>query len=311
MSIKYKNDRGEWVSIWSAHVMNQDRQWDDIASISPTKEVDGNTKISSSVHDGYLHADEIKEFQFVYFRNDRLKHPDHPMLQTNESIPYEIDASSNNQMASLDPKGIIFRYERFGNISGKILYEGHIYAVTHDGEWIDVGISASTKISNDQVYYFPYNDKKRIWISARVKKLNIEAITNYGYDGYRFYQYGWNRMFTTKDFLMPANDGSTALQSMMQPDKKDRMIHPVSKRSKSYYPVALIGVARNLKRNDSMYGSTGRMYHHIEKVLVDDIEKPFNVHVFRTHTPYDQYHIFKEVPYNGRMILSAYDTITY
>ena len=89
------------------------------------------------------------------------------------------------------------------------------------------------------------------------------------------------------------------------------MIHPVSKRSKSYYPVALIGVARNLKRNDSMYGSTGRMYHHIEKVLVDDIEKPFNVHVFRTHTPYDQYHIFKEVPYNGRMILSAYDTITY
>lgn len=311
MNVKYKNSKGEWVPVWSVHIMNYERYWEDVESVAPTKREGASSKIIPSIQDNYLRDVEIKEFQFVYFRNDWIKHPERPKLTTNVSIPYAIDIAGNHQRASLNEKGIIFRYERFGNITGKILYEGHLYAVTVDDEWIDVGLSNYTKTAHDQVFYFPYNEKKRIWISAKIKNLDIHPIITHGYEGFRFYQYGWNRVFTTTDFLMPENPGNQALQAVRLTPEKDRMMQPVSKRSKTFYPVALIGVARDLKEDKSMYGSTGRLFHNIEKVFVGKIQTPFNIQLFHTSTPYAQYRIPKETLYEGKMILSAYDTITY
>ena len=311
MNIKYKNSKGEWIPVWSAHVMNRERYWEDVGGVAPTKRQDASSKIIPSIQNNYLQDEEIKEFQFVYFRNDWIKHPERPNVTTNESIPYVIDIAGNHQHASLSEKGIIFRYERFGDITGKILYEGHLYAVTLDDEWIDVGLSNYTKTAHDQVFYFPYNEKKRVWISAKIRNLDIQLIMTHGYEGFRFYQYGWNRVFTTTDFIMPENPGNQALQAVRVTPEKDRMMQPVSKRSKTFYPVALIGVARDLKEDKSMYGSTGRLFHTIEKVFVGKIQTPFNIQLFHTSTPYAQYRIPKETLYEGKMILSGYDTITY
>ena len=311
MNIKYKNSKGEWVPVWSVHVMNHERYWEDVESVAPTKKQGASSKIIPSIQNNYLRDEEIKEFQFVYFRNDWIKHPERPNLTTNDSIPHIIDIAGNHQRASLDEKGIIFRYERFGDITGKILYEGHLYAVTLDDEWIDVGLSNYTKTAHDQVFYFPYNEKKRVWISAKIKKLDIQSVMTHGYEGFRFYQYGWNRVFTTTDFLMPENPGIRALQEVRSIPESDRILQPVPKRSKIFYPVALIGVARDLKEDNSMYGSTGRLFHNIEKVFIGKNQAPFNIQVFRTSTPYAQYRIPKETLYGGKMILSGYDTITY
>lgn len=311
MNVKYKNLDGKWIPIWSIHQMNQDRYWDEIESIHPSMNDGGKIKSFSSVQNNALKIDDIKEFQLVYFRNDWIDHPLFPNLRTEQSIPYVIDVASPHQQSSLEEKGIIFRYERFGDITGKILYEGHLYAVTIDDEWIDVGLSEYTKTVHDLPLYFPYNEKKRIWISAKLKNLNIYPIFSYGYEGFHLYQFGWNRVFSLEDLLMSKNDEKTAVQETNHLSPEDRIMQPSTKRSAKYYPVALIGVGRSLVSDDSMYGATGRFFHTLEKVMVEQKAIPFNVQLFHVNSPYIQYQIPKEVSYHGKTILSKFDKIKY
>lgn len=77
------------------------------------------------------------------------------------------------------------------------------------------------------------------------------------------------------------------------------MMQPVSKRSKTFYPVALIGVARDLKEDKSMYGSTGRLFHNIEKVFVEKSKHHstfnFSIHQHHMHNiAFQKKHCMKE-----------------
>lgn len=272
----YERIDGVWREVWSAHV-KIDGNWRDV---DISGKVNNNWKNS---HKHIIDERDIIGFRLVYKVNPNRIYPKFPELKTNLKIPVDFGLSGNISGMNTEIKGVVFHYERFGYEEGIYMYEGSLYAVLENGCLVDVSLTKDTKINNDDERILTNIPPgvKQVWATNKTKNLLIEIQAHLTYEMSRYYMYGWNSFFDTEDFLYDLpniNDNNV--------DKKDlkviesRIILPTTTRLNSFSPVSSIGVARNLKIEETMMGGYGILDQTINFIKVNGVIKPFVIEIY-------------------------------
>jgi hypothetical protein len=198
--------------------------------------------------------EDIKYFCFSYLPNRTIKHLDFPNLSYNPNIPALLSTTGeNNDTWNYNFKGVEFEYDRRDvTEEGILMYECHLYAVLQDDYPIDVCCISDL------------NDLK----------IELQATLIYESNGY--YIAGWNSMFSTKQFL----DNKAKTEDRDFQYVNTYKILPADDREETYYPVAQIGIARDMyTKGVNMVGSYGLLDHTVHWITVNGINKPFKFEV--------------------------------
>lgn len=222
----------------------------------------------------------ILGFKLIYTLNATRIHHDNPNLKYNSNIPH-IMKLTGDTIGSLDfnDKGIVFEYSREKpEEEGIIVYEGRLYAMHINGSLINVCSvygSNTNKLYEDQII----SEISTIHEVGRIDHLDIKLYGTVIFEDYGYYFNGWNNLFNMK----PVIDQS------IYPDKKPYKkvlpilsynILPSHTRDEYFDSCATVGIARDMSsRTNNMIGSSGYMYHSINKITVNGIDKPFVVDI--------------------------------
>ena len=280
MGMYQKDIFGKWREVWSAHV-NINGEWKDVDVNTFNKEYD----YWKGVHTNFIDPMDIQSFLLVYTINDHLKYHRYQKLVTNKNLPIIFDLTGESKDLDFSEKGVVYRYERFGYDEGKLLFEGHLYALLTNGVYIDVGFSYLNSTSKDIRMAVKYDEMKEVWITSRLKDTVISIDGYESFEGFKFEQFGWNSLFT-KDQLVFGKTYTEEDSLRKQREFKQRICYPDKKRDQSYYPCALIGIARELKDEHTMHGAFGNLNHTITSISVNGINKPFQIKIYPQYTDY-------------------------
>ena len=280
MGMYQKDIFGKWREVWSAHV-NVDGVWKDVDVNTFDKEYD----YWKGAHTNFIDPADIQSFLLIYTINDHLKYHRYQKLVTNKKLPIIFDVTGESKDLDFSEKGVVYRYERFGYDEGKLLFEGHLYALLSNGVYVDIGFSYLNSSSKDIRMAVKYDEMKEVWITSRLKDTVIDIDGYESFEGFKYEQFGWNSLFT-KDQLVFGKTYNEEDSLRKQRLLKHRICYPDKKRDKLYYPCALIGIARELKDEYTMHGAFGNLNHTINSISVNGINKPFQIKIYPQYTDY-------------------------
>lgn len=269
----YEKIDGVWREVWSSHV-KVDGVWRDI-------------EMSSKVNDEWKtsHIHEIREsdivgFRMIYKLNPNKQHPLFPDLKTNLNLPVTFALTGDDLEMNGSTKGVLYHYERFGEEEGILMYEASLYAILNNGCLVDVCLSKNTSVNNDDGR-IPSSipNITEVWATNRMKLLTIQLEGYVLFESYRYHLYGWNSVFDTAQFLLQE---PYAIDAPYRDIKifDSMSILPIENRLGTFDTIASIGVARNLKTVDTMYGAYGTIDHTIKSIKVNGVIKPFIIEIY-------------------------------
>lgn len=263
---------GVWKEVWGTYV-KADGVW---RNADMSTKVNDEWKIS---HTNDIQESDIVEFRLIYKLNPDKKHPLFPNLKTNLNMPIEFSLTGDNIGMNDSTKGVVYHYERFGDEEGILMYEGALYAVLKNGCIVKASSCTNTKVNNDDERIpGPIPSIPEVWITSRMQSLNIQIEGYVLFESFRYHLYGWNSLFDTTQFLL--QDPYTKDEPYQDIKHIDsRIILPVENRLNTFDTIASIGVARNLKTVDTMYGAYGTLDHTIKSIKVNGIPKPFMIEI--------------------------------
>lgn len=231
----------------------------------------------ASAQERTITADDIKSFEFAYFPNKTIKHPDFPWLKYNEKVPGSIDLTGDiSGEINFNEKGVEFQYDRNDVVheviienkeEGIKMYESHIYAILQDDTPIDICC-----IDKDQ-------EHSSLGINKITDlKINIQATLIYEANGY--YMAGWNNICSKDQFTITTDPPRSPGKSFKY--LNNYKLLPVKDRDEKFQSLMQIGIARDLTNDgDNMVGSYGILDHTIHWISVNGEKKPFVVKIFK------------------------------
>ena len=269
----YEKVNGQWREVWSTHV-KVDGIW------RPTDllpRVQGSWK---TAHNHTLSPDDIKAFHIIYAKCDAV-HDQFPNAYANNRMPVTASVSGRNPNAmDSTTKGMLIHYERFGYEEGKVVYEGKLIAELKNGVLVDVAYPMNySSDSFDQRIIKPYPGIDEIWVTDRIRHLNINILFFRTYETFRYNMYGWNRVFNSIDFLPPNPEIKDRSVRKVELLGDAQVVLPLDKREKNAQPVCLIGICRMLQPVETMMGSYGVVEQTFKQVSVNGIPKPFSIRI--------------------------------
>ena len=205
-------------------------------------------------------AEDIMSFRMIYLLNKQIHHPMYPELEFNEDLENILQIHYDKE-ENLNTKTLLFEYSKDKyEVEGNFLFIGRLYAILSDGS------SISISDINDNPMSCEFDNIA----------INISGYTVY--ESYGPYVTGWNRMFKKNDNLPQYEINSERNVSKFS----SMILLPSYRRDSDFYPVAAIGIARNMSDpNHNMVGSYGLLEHTIESITVNGKHLPFKIEVYK------------------------------
>jgi hypothetical protein len=224
--------------------------------------------------------EDITGFRLIYKLNKEKKYPGLDHIKFNHRLPIHFRLTGEDTYGiNFRSKGVVYEYDHIGSEEGIICYEANLYAVlSHDEDRL-INVSYGDIVNEENIVIIP-----SIIDSTNINRLynltiHIKAYTLYEANGYHIN--GWNSIFDTYQFI----DHSDISQDIEERKRNEQMIPriilPIANRAETYYPLACIGIARDMTSTEfNMVGSHGVLDHTIDFIEVNGVTKPFSIEIY-------------------------------
>lgn len=266
---------GEQKEAWSQHV-KVNGEWHRCKQFT---KVNGLWK---EVYTPEISPDRIVGFKFVYERcKSDYTDEKYPNLKVNYNLPVSINLTGYTKgTMDTNEKGIALEYRRYlPELEGIIFWEANLYAILDNGVYLNIDKTLDTeedirltKEANDCEY--------ESWCTNKIKDFSIKIQAKLSHESVGYYTSGWNRLFQNIDCIDPTIYATHELKTINHNLDAYNLL-PLKNRNDMWNETAKIGIARDMTSKwYNMVGSEGLLDQTIQKVWLNDAEKPFVIEIF-------------------------------